>query len=71
MCFGIGLKISRHCLKQAQLKPINLDLILRTFATHETHLASLQLLLAEACCFICDELTLDQTSPSFTYKSFM
>lgn len=71
MCFGNSLKISRHRLKQAQLKPINLDLLLRAFSTQETHLASLQVLLAEACCFIFDELTLDQTFPSFTYKSFM
>ena len=36
--------ISRHCLRQAQLKPkLNLDLFLRTFFTHETHLATLQL----------------------------
>lgn len=71
MCFGNSLKISRHCLKHAQLKPINLDLLLRAFSTHQTHLASLQVLMAEACGFIFDELTLDQTSPSFTYQSFM
>lgn len=43
VCFVNSLKISRHCLKQVQLKPINPDLFLRTFFTHETQLASLQL----------------------------
>ena len=43
VCFVNSLKISRHCLKQVQLKPINPDLFLRTFFPHETQLASLQL----------------------------